>query len=590
MDFSDSTKSIIKGNAVLNGLKYPVIVYRCIEECSDFIIVDINDIAESVDHIIRDEVIGRKITEVFSGAREFGLFETIKRVCCTGVPEHIEIKNYKNGRIVGWRENDILKLETGEVVAVYNNKTHQKHVELALKESEKRYQSIIATSIDGFIMMDNNGYIIDMNASLTKISGYERQDLIGQKAFEVFLPAKKNVYRKFAQRVEENTHFLFETRLINKDGQLVDVEISANKSEDRQYVYCFVRDYSERKQKEADLLYVGYHDKLTGLYNRFFFEEEVKRLDNPRHFPISFIIADVNGLKFANDAFGHQFGDSILQKIAVSIRACLRKDEIVARWGGDEFVIILPETPYEKARKICERINELTEGETVGPVGLSVALGCATKDQENQDFAQTIKEAENQMYQNKLLNTKSGRSETVSSLRKTMYEMNYETEEHEQRMLGIANQIGHKLDLMAQEIEELKLLATLHDLGKLGISKDILTKTSGLSPVEWEEIRRHSEIGYRIAESIPGLAHISKYILSVHERWDGQGYPRGLKGNAIPKLSRIIAIVDAYDAMVSGRPYKEAITSQEAVAELIRCSGTQFDPQLIDLFIKLDIV
>lgn len=191
MDFSDSTKSIIKGNAVLNGLKYPVIVYRCIEECSDFIIVDINDIAESVDHIIRDEVIGRKITEVFSGAREFGLFETIKRVCCTGVPEHIEIKNYKNGRIVGWRENDILKLETGEVVAVYNNKTHQKHVELALKESEKRYQSIIATSIDGFIMMDNNGYIIDMNASLTKISGYERQDLIGQKAFEVFLPAKK---------------------------------------------------------------------------------------------------------------------------------------------------------------------------------------------------------------------------------------------------------------------------------------------------------------------------------------------------------------------------------------------------------------
>lgn len=111
MDFSDTTKSIIKDNAVLNGLKYPVVVYRCIEECSDFIIVDINDIAESVDHIIRDEVIGRRITEVFPGAREFGLIETIRRVCCTGAPEHIEIKNYKNGRIIGWRENDIIKLE-----------------------------------------------------------------------------------------------------------------------------------------------------------------------------------------------------------------------------------------------------------------------------------------------------------------------------------------------------------------------------------------------------------------------------------------------------------------------------------------------
>ena len=468
MDEIDSTTSVIANNPILSGIQNAVVVYRITTDLSNFIIVDLNEIAENIEKVSKTAIVGKTITEVFPGVIEFGIYDTIYKVWKSGSPEHIDMKEYKDDRIIGWRENDIVKLESGDVVAIYTDKTDQ-------------------------------------------------------------------------------------------------------------------------KQKEMDLFYIGYHDKLTGLYNRAFFEEEMKRLDVPREYPISFIISDINGLKLANDAFGHKFGDDLLKNFATILYSCFRKEDIIARWGGDEFVVLLPKTSNAVALGICDRVTRMTEKVKVGHLNLSVAIGCAAKDVETQDFNNIISSAEDQMYQNKLLNSKSARSETVFSLVKTLYEMNYETEEHAKRLLKIVSQVGRKLNLMPQEIEELRLLAILHDIGKLGVPTEIIMKPSGLTPEEWIEIKKHSEIGYRIAQSTPGLAHISKYILSVHERWDGQGYPQHLRGNATPKLSRIIAIVDAYDTMISGRPYKAPMTPVQAKNEIIQCSGSQFDPLLVDLFVKLKI-
>jgi len=589
MNRSVSTKSIIKGNAVLRGINRAVVIYQPTEDGSDLLIVDINKIAESIEKVIKREIVGRKITDVFPGVRQYGIFDVIFKVWQSGNPEHIDMKEYNDERIIGWRENDVIKLDSGQVAAIYDDKTSQKQTELILRESIEKYFTIISTSIDGFIILDSNGNIIETNASFLAIVGFDREELVKKKIFDISRPKNHKDYLKIVKNLKTLGHTCFETRCICKDGKHIDVEVSANNAENGKWVFCFIRDITERKQKEADLFFIGYHDKLTGLYNRAFFMEEMKRLDNANQYPISIIIADINGLKIANDALGDECGDEILKQFAVTLNACLRKKCIAARWGGDEFIVLLPRTTKSIADKTCKQIKSMSGKVEIGSIKLSVELGCSTKEGSKKHLANIIKDAENTMYQNKLLNAKSSRSEIVSSLMKTMHEMNYETEAHEQRLLAIATQIGHKLDLMPQEIEEMRLLAILHDIGKIGVSKEIIMKPDRLTPEEWIEIKKHSEIGYRIAESTPGLAHISKYILSVHERWDGKGYPQGLKGNATPKLSRIIAIVDAYDTMVSGRPYKKPITPSEARKEIVRCSGTQFDPFLVELFIKLKI-
>jgi HD-GYP domain-containing protein (c-di-GMP phosphodiesterase class II) len=218
---------------------------------------------------------------------------------------------------------------------------------------------------------------------------------------------------------------------------------------------------------------------------------------------------------------------------------------------------------------------------------LSIALGTATKEQSQQDIERVLKEAEDRMYRHKLLESRSIRSSIISSLEKTLFEKSFETEEHAHRLLNASMKIGREMGLTDSELDDLGLLAVLHDLGKIAISDKILIKPGRLTPEEWHEMKKHPETGYRIAESSPELSHVSEYVLSHHERWDGTGYPQGLKGSEIPKLSRIISIVDAFDAMTHPRPYKKAVSVSESLAEIERCSGTQFDPEIVDIFINL---
>jgi diguanylate cyclase (GGDEF)-like protein/PAS domain S-box-containing protein len=583
-------KSIIADNAVLNGLRRAIFIYKPVNDCTDFIIEDINDIAAALENLEKSKIIGEKLTDVFPNIKDFGLFDVLVRVYRTGSPEHFDLKEYHDARISGYRENDVVKLDTGEVAAIYDDKSDQMKAEHSLAESEERYRTIIATSIDGFIMIEkDSGRIIEANTSLLNIIGYTKDELLDMLIFDLCDTKQKDKFELTTKALNELRCASFEIECICKNSRKVSVDVSANMSGSDNHIFCFIRDITERKQRETDLFYSSFHDKLTGLYNRAFFEEEIKRLDKPRQQPLSVIMADINGLKFANDAFGHEFGDSLLRNFAATLNLCLRKEDIVARWGGDEFILLLPKTQNSTAAQVCERIKTMSGSVCVGPLNLSVALGISTKEDPEKPIENIIKDAENMMYRNKLLDVKSNRSEAVSSLTKALHELDSETEGHEKRLLEMVKQMGGILDLMPQEIEELKLLSILHDIGKLGVSKDIISKTSRLSPDEWIEMKKHSEIGYRIAESTPGLAHISKYILSVHERWDGKGYPQGLKGNATPKLSRIIAIVDAYDVMVSGRPYKKPMTHNEAKEEIERCSGAQFDPLLAKMFITLDI-
>jgi HD-GYP domain-containing protein (c-di-GMP phosphodiesterase class II) len=217
---------------------------------------------------------------------------------------------------------------------------------------------------------------------------------------------------------------------------------------------------------------------------------------------------------------------------------------------------------------------------------INLSLGVGTKDNMDIDFLQTIKAAENYMYQSKLLEKKSSHSAIISSIKATMLEKSHETEAHAERLVTLSRKVGLSLNLSQSEIDNLELLATLHDIGKVGVADQILNKPGKLNNEEWDEMKKHPEIGYRIATSTPELTSIANYILSHHERWDGSGYPQNIAGNQIPLLSRIIAIIDAYDAMTQDRPYRKAIANKDAINEIIKNKGTQFDPEIVEIFIK----
>lgn len=342
-------------------------------------------------------------------------------------------------------------------------------------------------------------------------------------------------------------------------------------------------DINERKKAEAEILYLSYHDKLTGLYNRAYFEAELKRLDQKRQFPLSIIMGDLNGLKMANDVFGHEVGDKLLKTMAGIFASVAGRSGIVARIGGDEFAAILPMTDADSANKTVNRIKEACSRAATEIIQPSIALGVGIKERADQDVDTLYKQAENMMYNNKLVESKSIRSSIISSLRKTLEERTHETEAHGQRLRNHAITIGNVLGLHDNQLSEFELLALLHDIGKIAIPDSILGKNGKLTEDEWIIMKKHCEIGYRIAVSTPELAVVSNGILHHHERWDGMGYPHGLKEKEIPLASRIITVVAAYDAMTSDRPYHKAISQDEAVRELVRCAGTQFDPMIVDI-------
>ena len=345
----------------------------------------------------------------------------------------------------------------------------------------------------------------------------------------------------------------------------------------------------ERKSSEERIKHLSFHDSLTGLYNRAYFEEELERYNFPRYYPLSVVMLDVNGLKVINDTFGHSEGDRLLQHFSQVLTSVSRQGDILARIGGDEFTILLPSTTSEQAHEFCERIKKACQQDKIKPIYLrpNISLGHTTQEGVYKDINSLLRTADRNMYQDKLFNGKSREKHFLEAFRIVLAERDPHTSDHAHRLQGLALSLGERVGLTEYQLGNLKLLALLHDIGKIGIPDNILFKAYILTPSEWKKMREHPRIGYRMAKNIPDFAPIAQEILYHHEHWDGNGYPDGLKGEKIPLLSRIISIIDAYDVMQSRRPYKGAISKAEALKEVKRCAGTQFDPQLVEIFLKI---
>jgi diguanylate cyclase (GGDEF)-like protein/PAS domain S-box-containing protein len=352
----------------------------------------------------------------------------------------------------------------------------------------------------------------------------------------------------------------------------------------RGMIFVF-RDVTGEFIAKKKIKYVSQHDFLTGLYNRYFLEAEMKRLDTVRQLPISIIHGDVNGLKLVNDVFGHFEGDKLIKEIASILSKAIRSEDIIARWGGDEFIILLPQTSKENAQKVIHRIRDLQQKSMYRIMTPSISIGLSTKETENDDLLTILAEAENMMYMNKQDEGTKMRKEFLHYIKDELQNIHPELGQHCLSVKKIAEDFGAYLSLEKADIRRLSLLGEYHDIGWIGINKNLLLKTEPLLKQELSVVKGHPDIGFRILKSIPELAGIAEMVRCHHEWYDGCGYPSGLQTSEIPYLSRIISIIDAFDQMTNISIYREKKSIQAALEELAHCAGTQFDPAIVDQFI-----
>lgn len=469
-------------------------------------------------------------------------------------------------------------------------------VEEALRKSEEKYKSLFENMLDGFglhkIILDEDGRPVDyvfleINSAFEKLTGLKKEKTIGRKVSEV-LPDIRD------SNTTDWIKIYGEVALSGKSTRFVSYAEPVNKwysisvfSLEKYYFATVFYDITEQRKAEEINVFLSTHDQLTGLYNRAYFEEALSSMNNEKYLPLSVIMGDVNGLKLVNDAFGHLEGDKLLLTIAQTLCNSCRCNDIIARWGGDEFVIVLPVSEEKTALEICAKIKRGCSQAKIDPIQPSIALGVSTKTAPDININKVFIEAESQMYKNKLIESKSIRKKIIASLEFNMYERSCESREHTERMQNLASIFGKELKLNDSELKKLVNFARLHDIGKIGIPPEILSKRGPLLLEEWQLIKKHSEIGFRIAQSSPALACISEEILAHHEKWDGSGYPRGIEADEIPVLAQIIAIVDAYDVMTHDCCYKKAKSHNEAIKEIKRCAGTHFNPNLAELFVNM---
>lgn len=480
------------------------------------------------------------------------------------------------------------------VIGIFEDISERKKIEGELVKSKERYDQLSRESRSIAFETDVDGVFTFISSVVEDVLGYRVEELLGKKSVYEMVPKEdlKDILEK-GEEIEITRKNLvdFEHRLLTKGGDpiwfITNGSILRDESGQSLGFRGICIDISKLKEKEDQIKYLSFHDQLTGLYNRRFYEEELRRLDTDRNLPISIIMADANGLKLINDGFGHKAGDLMLKKIGHILKKNCRREDVVARIGGDEFALILPKTDKKRVEEIIHKIEKDMGKEKIVALDLSVSIGYGIKDNINTRIEGVINMADTQMYRKKTKIKTKFRSESIEKIRDYLFDI-IETEEIHMKIVGeISLKIGKELKLPEKDLEDLEVAAKFHDIGKVSIDRLILEKIQPLDSKEWKEIRRHPEVSYIILSSSTKYIGIADYALYHHERWDGKGYPKGLKGEEIPLISRIINVADAFEAITSNRPYRKKRSVEEALEIIKGESQRQFDPRVVEALVKL---
>jgi diguanylate cyclase (GGDEF)-like protein/PAS domain S-box-containing protein len=539
-------------------------------------------------HPSTENLVGKRIQDIHQEGVGVRFYKAVQQVKEKGDITSIEYTLTLGGR-ERFFEARLLPLHSEQIIAVIRDITERKMAEGILLESETRLRLILDSILSGILLIDAETHLIeDVNKVASEIIGLQKDRIVGSRCHRFICPAEENncPITVLGQNIDHS-----ERTLIRADGKclpIIKTVVTVTLGGRRYLLESFV-DITDRKQMEEQLRYLSLHDALTGLYNRAYFEEEMHRLESGRFNPVGLVLCDVDGLKLVNDTLGHETGDILLIESAKVIKNALRQGDMVARIGGDEFAILLPQSDTETVEVVCGRIRESIKSYNTGNSGLtlSMSMGIAVSNIAPANMDNLFKEADDNMYREKLLRRQSASSAIVNTLMKALEARDFITEGHADRLQKLVADVAVTIGLPERSVSDLRLLAQFHDIGKVGIPDRVLFKPGPLTTDETTEMQQHCEIGYRIAQSATVLLDIGEWIHKHHEWWNGKGYPLGLKGDEIPLECRILALADAYDAMTSDRPYRQAMSHEEAVSEIKKHTGTQFDPNLVPCFLEI---
>ncbi|MCK8058249.1 MULTISPECIES: diguanylate cyclase domain-containing protein [unclassified Fusibacter] len=460
--------------------------------------------------------------------------------------------------------------------------TERKLLELKLEQSKIRYQRLYENAGVMMFTFDKNGSIVSANRKCVEILGESRARLLNRKISSLLSPAqqKRNQAIDMLDFAQRNLDKEFELDVIHASGKLLTLNIKLNPILHEGEIVEFEgigHDITQKKVKERQLTYLTYHDKLTGLFNRAYFDEKLGQLNRAGAYPFSIIVGDMNGLKDVNDLLGHDSGDQLLIDMAKILKNACRETDIIARYGGDEFLVLIPHGDEVVADRIIKSIESQTKDSQKSMLKPSIALGAATIHDESLSVEQLIQLADDAMYAQKACCLQSSRSKLNENLSVAIDKLPKSSREKSERLRKLAYPLGISLGMDPILLERLNLAVTLHDLGQIGLPHSILVKKGKFEESEYELMKKHTEIGYRILSKYHVDDHLLNTVRYHHEWYDGSGYPVGLKGEQIPLCARIIAVLEAYDAMIRSRSYRKKRSPKEAVEELLRHAGTQFD-------------
>ena len=400
--------------------------------------------------------------------------------------------------------------------------------------------------------------------------------------------------RKVYKKVDKSLNLLFEGVVKTEQGEYNSLDpalLEEAPFELRELGIAFSSMAETVRGKTAELEFRSFHDELTGLYNRAYFEDAMRRFDSDRYSPVTVVVCDVNGLKMINDTLGHKAGDELIIAAAHAIANAGRKTDIVARIGGDEFAMLLPESTEATAGEVLRRIRaEIDKYKRIeDSLPLNIACGAATTSGRLQNIEALFSEADKEMYAAKQLEKPHSKREILDFLSSRMHDFRKASHDRKRHMAACAAImeafVRAQPDIAPEKKEFLILLAKNHDIGFTEIPSEITDKPGPLTDEEYLLVQRHPETGARIASLFPELADLAESIRLHHRWWNGKGYPAGDGGETIPLESRLMAIVDAYEAMTGDTIYRTPFSPEEALKELLRCAGSQFDPVWTERFI-----